>query len=154
MKSMTPQPVHVNPELAILCRGVSEADVEQARKKEGPHANTMVRIYMNDLAADAFKQSASNYAVGAVIVKEKQEERHFDKDWNIVVARAGVGGMVKRAAGFDAEHGDWEYFYFEDPAKIESGKIASCVACHAGASRDNVFGSWANDASPHARSGR
>ena len=51
--------------------------------------------------------------------------------------------MVKRAPGYDPEHGDWEYFYFEDPAKIEQGKIQSCVRCHAGAkATDHVFGTW------------
>jgi hypothetical protein len=55
----------------------------------------------------------------------------------------GVGGMVKRAAGFDPAHGDWEYFYFEDPAHIESGAIATCTGCHASArATDYVFGSW------------
>lgn len=44
----------------------------------------------------------------------------------------------------DAKLGDWEYFYFEDLAKIESGKIASCVNGHEGVKdRDHVFKRWA-----------
>jgi len=56
----------------------------------------------------------------------------------------GVGGMIKRALGYDPEHGDWEYFFYEDPAKIDSGKLGNCIDCHQNASaRDYVFGSWA-----------
>jgi hypothetical protein len=51
--------------------------------------------------------------------------------------------MVKRSSGYDAKHGDWEYFYFENPAKIESGRISSCVQCHDSAKKqDYVFGTW------------
>ncbi|MDB6068335.1 MAG: hypothetical protein JWR26_4543 [Pedosphaera sp.] len=57
----------------------------------------------------------------------------------------GVGGMVKRAPGYDPAHGDWEYFYFDDAAKIQSGRIASCVGCHETAKgKDYVFGTWKN----------
>jgi hypothetical protein len=51
--------------------------------------------------------------------------------------------MIKRPPGYDPDHGNWEFFYFEDPVKIESGKIASCVDCHNIARQDHVFGDWA-----------
>ena len=61
------------------------------------------------------------------------------------------GGMIKRAPGYDPEHGDWEYFFFEDIAKIEHGKIASCVNCHHGAKdKDHVFKAWATPSSAPA----
>jgi hypothetical protein len=57
--------------------------------------------------------------------------------------------MVKRAPGFDSAQGDWEYFYFDDPSKIESGRMASCIECHRTAKQtDYVFGLWANRAAP------
>jgi hypothetical protein len=156
LTSMTKEPVYVNPVLAMLCRGASQRDVENAAKKFGPHAHTSVRIFMNRLAADAFNAKAGTYPEGSIIVKEKRA-MGYDTNDNTGRERAetksGVGGMIKRAKGFDAEHGDWEYFYFEDPAKIESGKIASCEQCHAGAAgKDYVFGNWAkqtaNDLQP------
>ncbi len=50
---------------------------------------------------------------------------------------------MKRSAGYDPEHGDWEYFYFEDRKKIESGPIASCIQCRSSAqAHDYVFGNW------------
>ncbi len=136
--------MYVNLELALLCRGISKEDIDAARARFGPHANTGILIYMNKLAADAFATNASAFPVGAVIVKQKQLRGYTNKDGKQVdEAGAGVGGMVKRSAGYDPKHGDWEYFYFEDRNKIESGRIASCVQCHSSAKdRDHVFGSW------------
>jgi len=52
--------------------------------------------------------------------------------------------MIKRRPGYDPAHGDWEYFYFEDANKVESGKMNSCIQCHSGAAdKDYVFGGWA-----------
>ena len=143
-QQITKTVVFVNPELAMLCRGASKAEVEAARIKFGPHANTGILIYMNKLAADAFTTNANAFPVGAVIVKQKTIHGYTDKDGKRVHERDnGVGGMVKRPSGYDAKHGDWEYFYFEDAAKIESGRISSCVQCHDSAKgKDYVFGTW------------
>jgi len=137
---ITTDVVFVNPELAMLCRGASRAEVEAARAKLGPHAHTGILIYMNRLAADAFATNAGSFPVGSVIVKKKTFLGHRDRE-----ADTGVGGMVKRPVGYDSEHGDWEYFYFENPAKIESGQISTCVQCHSSAKdKDHVFGTWRN----------
>jgi len=141
---ITTNVVYVNPELAILCKGASKEEVESARTRLGPHANTGILIYMNKLAADAFAKKATPFPVGAVVVKRKMIHGYTDKNGRRVGAGgAGVGGMVKRSPGYDPKHGDWEYFYFEDARKIETGRIASCVQCHESArNRDYVFGSW------------
>ena len=144
-RKITPHPVLVNPGLARLCRGAFKSDVERLRAEFGPHAHTEILIYMNDSAAQAFASDQQSYPPGSVIVKQKTLLDYYDETTKKRVRRhpAGVGGMVKRAPGFDAEHGDWEYFYFEDPEKIESGKIASCVDCHQNAkARDYVYGTW------------
>lgn len=143
-EKITPEPVYVNPVLAMLCRGASKQEVEKARGKHGPHANTAVVIQMNALAANAFNADLTHYPLGSVIVKQKSILGYVGEDGKAVrPADNGVGGMIKRQAGYDPAHGDWEYFYFEDPAKIESGRIASCVQCHATAkATDYVFGSW------------
>jgi Cytochrome P460 len=148
LRAMTIDSVYVDPELAMLCAGVSAQQVANARKHKGPHAHTAIRVFMNDLAANAFRQSLTPYPVGAIIVKEKRglsysadPESRDDAGYH---THDGVGGMVKRPQGFDTAHGDWEYFYFENPSEIESGKISSCVACHGAAARtDYVFGDWA-----------
>jgi hypothetical protein len=142
-QAITTQPVLVNPELAMLCVGASTAQVDAARIKFGPHANTAISIYMNDAAANAFRERRS-YPVGAVVVKRKRLMSYGGS--NSVSpgeTENGVGGMVKRSPGYDSAHGDWEYFYYDRPDHIESGQIASCVQCHIGAkTSDYVFGSW------------
>jgi hypothetical protein len=147
LRAMTKEPVYVNPMFAAMCRNVSQEEVEAARKVFGPHANTAVRIYMNDLAADTFGKANPVYPVGAIVVKEKEAMGYSSatQPGSMVLDKGGVGGMIKRPAGYDSAHGDWEYFYFEDPGKVESGKIISCVQCHSGAAgQDYVFGSWAH----------
>jgi Cytochrome P460 len=143
-QQITKSVVFVNPELAMLCRGASKDQVEAARIKFGPHANTGILVYMNKPAADAFATNAYAFPVGAVIVKQKTIQDYTDKDGKRVhEADTGVGGMVKRPSGYDSEHGDWEYFYFEDAKKIETGRISTCVQCHSAAKdKDYVFGTW------------
>ena len=146
-RRMTPEGgVGVDWYLSALCRGVMEFDVKAAQKTHGVHAYSAITIYMNTAAASAFEQHKSTYPPGSVIVKEKTFGSYQKSvtSYETVRPKDGVGGMIKRAPGFDPAHGDWEYFYFEDPAKIENGKISSCIACHAGAAEsDHVFGSWA-----------
>lgn len=133
LRLMTPNPVMVDPTVAASCVGPSPAE------QFGPHFdrfNAAVKMYMNDLAASAFMSRELSgklfqFPVGSVIVKEKLADFR------------GVGGMIKRRPGFDSAHNDWEYFYVEDPAKIEKGAIASCVQCHSRVDqKDYVFGSW------------
>lgn len=140
---ITKDPVEVNPELAILCRGASKEEVDVARTKFGPHANAAVLIYMDKLAATAFNTNSTTFPVGSIIVKQKKVFGYRKNGKWVYDSNDGVGGMVKRPTGYDPAHGDWEYFYFQDPKKIESGRIASCIQCHdAAKEKDHVFGTW------------
>jgi hypothetical protein len=144
-RKMTAGLVFVNPELAMLCIGASREQVESARTTKGPHAHSAVVTYMNEIAARDFRRSPASYAPGAVIVKQKTllSYRGDKSRAGATATDNGVGGMVKRAKGFDPAHGDWEYFYFEDAAKIESGRISSCIKFHdAARGADYVFGTW------------
>ena len=144
MHKMTGESVPVNPEFAMLCRGLDKSEVEKLRETKGPHAYTYVDIYMNRLAANAFKNKQVPYPVGSIFVKDKSALGYWSNDPNDKM-EDGVGGMLKREAGYDPGNGDWEYFYYTDPTKIERGKIKSCVECHAGAkATDHVFGGWAD----------
>jgi hypothetical protein len=141
---VTKEVAFVNFDLLLSCRGATQEEMDAARAKYGPHANAGVLIYMSKSAADAFGSNASAYPVGSVIVKQKTFGGHHGNDGKWIPGGGnGVGGMVKRPAGYDPTHGDWEYFYFEDPKKIDSGRIASCVQCHDSAKeKDHVFGTW------------
>lgn len=143
LRLMTPSRVFVNPALAELCVGASEQDVMDARKEHGPHAHAAVHIFMNEAASKAFQNESPKYPTGSIIVKEKHVLSYELPDGSRTDQQNGVGGMVKRKSGFDAEHGDWEYFYFTDVDKIEHGPIDNCVQCHAAAQQtDFVFGTW------------
>jgi hypothetical protein len=106
-EQITKSVVFVNPELAMLCRGASKEEVDAARIKFGHHANTGILIYMNKLAAEAFGTNTTAFPVGAVVVKQKTIHGYFDKAGKHVrEADTGVGGMVKRAPGYDPAHCD------------------------------------------------
>lgn len=153
---LTEEPVDVDPLLAMLCIGATANQVAQARGQSGPHAFTSVTIYMNDLGAEAFRGGAITYPVGSVVVKEKAAHHYRDEKagepldtdpsgprWS--KAPDGVGGMIKRAPGYDPAHGDWEYFYRDAVTPLEHGRVTSCVKCHSGAAgTDYVFGGWAH----------
>lgn len=145
-RKMTPETVYVNLELLMYCVPVGQARTEEAEERYGPHAQTAIDVYMNAAAASAFPAGRKErYPVGAVVVKEKLilGRAASDPDPEGDRRSVGVGGMIKRAPGFDPAGGDWEYFYFEDPEHIEAGKIESCARCHRGAvGTDFVFGSW------------
>jgi hypothetical protein len=133
-RRMTREPYMVDGWIAALCRDATD-DVEKAKKRDGPHLFATVQIYMNEAAGKALDAKSPVYPEGAVIVKEKLGKN------NEPIA---LGGMLKRAKGFDPEHGDWEYFYAEKGGSFTTGKMENCIECHeAGAkSHDYVFGKW------------
>lgn len=143
---MTEKTVFVNPELALLCRTVTPAEVEATRTLFGPHGNTSILVYMNQTAADALNHHVTPFPVGSVIVKQKVSLGYQRSDGiSVGAGTTGVGGMVKRSPGYDPTHGDWEYFYVEGKEPLESGRLPTCVTCHSSArDRDHVFGTWKN----------
>lgn len=148
LRSMTSEPFLVDADIARLCTAGTQAALDAARERSGPHALSAVRIYMSDAAAKEFVEINPRYPVGSVIVKQKVKWGPAS-DAHGSPSRNGVGGMIKRAPGYDPAHGDWEYFYFEEAAKIERGRIESCIRCHRrAADTDHVFGDWAGKTRP------
>lgn len=139
LEAITPLPVSVSVVAATRCSAITADELVLSESRYGPHAEMFVSIYMNTIAADHSLSSKASFPVGSVIVKEKSVL------WPTGKTRPdGVGGMIKREPGFDATHGDWEYFYYEELGEIERGSITSCVQCHVHAkSTDYVFGYWA-----------
>jgi hypothetical protein len=89
-------------------------------------------IYVKD---GAKRKSNSQFPVGTILVKQSQL-----KDGSLVgVATA----MVKRAKGYNADGGDWEWFMLDPKTgtmvknaqgEVQRGKIGFCIACHTDAS--------------------
>ncbi len=100
------------------------------------HANDWVTIYFDDLAKTADLVSTGKFAVCAKIGKV-----HFRSARGIVPRYLML--MVKMPAGFDPDHGDWWYGYYDisvGAALVEQGAIEGCIKCHKQASgMDYVF---------------
>ncbi|MGV3757359.1 MAG: cytochrome P460 family protein [Verrucomicrobiota bacterium] len=143
-RKMTDRAAEIDPYISFRCSPIMKDEVAEARLEHGPHANTAILVYMNDLAAGTFTNRAQFYPVGSVIVKQKVIKGYYDEKYRQLASRSNaVGGMIKRPVGYDPAHGDWEYFYFEKPAKIERGRLATCVKCHSYAqTTDHVYGTW------------
>jgi hypothetical protein len=53
LRAVTTQPVDVDPGLLGLCRWLSPKEIEEAKKKNGPHAISQIKIYMDESGAEA-----------------------------------------------------------------------------------------------------
>lgn len=137
-KRMTPKPYQVSQAIATLCTSSPAkiaAATEAAAKVHGPHAEALIHVYASEAAARKLDQASSTpYSEGSVIVKEKLGEGK---------AVTAIGGMIKRAKGYDPEHSDWEYFYAEKGGEVTTGRMSNCIQCHSSAkAQDYVFGKW------------
>lgn len=129
-KRLTPVPIFVPAAFAADCTHfVVSEHAEQERA--GPHANVPVNLFVNPQAEKAIGQKLALFPEGVIIVKEKLGKNE---------AVSAVGGMIKRAAGFDPKNGDWEYFYATQSGGFATGRLENCSACHAkAAAADHVF---------------
>jgi hypothetical protein len=138
-KRLTKKPEFLDPDMTDLCRPTyPPATQERAKAHLGPHYRALVHYYANPTAATALSKELKILPEGSVFVKEK-----LSANWEVPAKApvvSGVGGMIKRAAGFDAEHGDWEYFYSDKQGGFTIGKIKNCAECHATVkAKDHVF---------------
>jgi hypothetical protein len=138
LELMTMRPAEAQP--PTLCGVIYDYD---APGTEGPHADGLIKVFMNEQAAEAFGEEKRSYAVGSVVVKQKLSAGGSVTGDSEPLHQTGIGGMIKRDPGYDPQHGDWEYFYTDDETPLQSGRIGNCVDCHENASdRDYVFGTW------------
>ena len=127
---LTKQPHYVAPLTAILCTFPSPELIEREKAATGPHYHARVHIYSNPIAADAITSKLATFPTGAVIVKEKLADDG---------APIAVGGMVKRASGYDTKNGDWEYFYSANTGGFSTGRLQNCAECHAQRKRQTTL---------------
>jgi Cytochrome P460 len=133
LKLLTPTPHLVSATLAELCVTPTPDQYLSAEKdRAGPHANIAVNFYVSTDGAAAMSSTELEFPTGTIVLKEKLSP----SDGQV----AAVGGMVKRAKGFDPENGNWEYFYAAKSGGFQIGKIPNCVSCHARVSAsDHVY---------------
>lgn len=105
-------------------------------KKHGPHYYSAILVRVNPTSFEAFKSGKAPLPVGTTVIKEKHNGMESKGPPNEYAA------MVKREAGYDPAHGDWEYVYVVrgPEKKVTRGKLDSCIDCHANkAEQDYVF---------------
>lgn len=130
---LTASPRYVAPLTALLCRMPAKETFDREQAITGPHTRVSVHLYVNAEAATAIADRAAEFPANAVIVKEKLGPNNTVAD---------IGGMIKRAPGYDPANGDWEFFFHAADGAFASGKLANCIECHNGGKRDHVFSAW------------
>jgi hypothetical protein len=130
----TDEPEPISSEIFGLCRAPSAAEQQFAESVHGKELYLLDWLNEEAQAGYAEKGNAA-FPVGAAIVKEKLVRSGTSYE----VAALGI--MIKRAAGFDSAHGDWEFGYWEPAAGLVAGasEATYCGACHASSSTDFVF---------------
>lgn len=128
------EPEPISAEIFSLCRAPTAAEQAFA---ESVHGKELYLLdWLNEGAEARYAELGSApFPVGAAIVKEKLVRSGTSYD----VAALGI--MIKRAPGFDAAHGDWEFGYWEPKTGLVAGESETtyCGACHASSSTDFVF---------------
>lgn len=138
-RRLTKAPELLDSNFTDLCRPVVQP-YEKAKAGLGPHYRASVHYYANPAAAAALTQKQKSLPEGSVIVKTKQADNWHLEEPGKEPAVSGIGGMIKRKAGYDPVHGDWEYFYADATTPFTTGKLESCVACHTKAkAEDSLF---------------
>ncbi|RMH42247.1 MAG: hypothetical protein D6689_08740, partial [Deltaproteobacteria bacterium] len=111
--------------------------VNAARFVSKGHRSAWVDVYVDSAAvADKYNAKSGPYPVGARIAKVQYKSA----DDTTPVA---ITAMVKMAAGYDDENGNWWYGVYDASGTkaMKAGKIDMCINCHDQASdRDYVFG--------------
>lgn len=82
-------------------------------------------VYVTADAKAPIESGKGRYGEGAVIVKAKLESAEAEGAILYTVMR-------KMAAGYDPEHGDWEYAVLDGTNNrvLSRGRIDSCIECH------------------------
>ncbi|HEX8834498.1 MAG TPA: cytochrome P460 family protein [Abditibacteriaceae bacterium] len=117
------KPHFVAAPLAVAC---APAPMTRERATPNPHADKWVRVWVNETGrVPLLQQKTPVFPRGAVIVKEKLATANSQKPELLTV-------MIKRAAGFDAKNGDWEYYVMNGEAtRVRAGgKLQNCQGCH------------------------
>jgi hypothetical protein len=141
----TAEPIPVDFKAPEFCRAPITPGSDQA-KAHGPHFKPAIVVRVNPEAIDPFK-SHKSVPVGSTVVKEK----HPSLDGKGPPQE--YAAMIRREAGYDPAHGDWEYLYVVQgkPHVITRGKLGSCIDCHEGKKdQDYLFRTYLPAAPPPA----
>lgn len=89
----------------------------------GPHIKPGIHVYANELALGKVRTGAARYPVGALLVKEKFEQKQDKKP--------GIITVMEKVANTGAVD-DWQFHMIRlsDRSIVREGLKRSCVSCH------------------------
>lgn len=117
---VTETPHRMADSTAALCKILYNTNIH-----EGAGDPAYCHIHVTENGKKTLLSGEGTYPVGTVIVKSKLENPKSREAILYTVMR-------KRAAGYDPEHGDWEYAVLEGRTNrvLSRGRIDSCIDCH------------------------
>ena len=90
------------------------------------HAAT-IRVWVNEVGADAYLADENPLPVGSVVVKEEYAGADCSDDADLVAWSV----MRKESAGFDAEARDWRFQESAAPSRrVTIDGNSTCLPCH------------------------
>ena len=105
----------------------TKTNEKQFRSK--PH-KAMITNWVNATGAKTFRSGKGTFPAGSVIAKEGWKK-----------GKLALVFFMEKRAGYDKDNANWWYGTVSVSGKVmNSGKVASCASCHAGADNDYVFG--------------
>ncbi len=114
---------------------------------ESESHNAYVDIYVNKTAEAAYRERKTLFPVGSEVYKPLYPTPEKKEIALLVIMR-------KMAPGYDNEHNDWWYGVYDGSGRegYHTGKIRSCIACHAQAREtDYMFSTSVMDRIEHGR---
>lgn len=90
----------------------------------------MITNWVNATGVKTFRSGRGVFRTGSVIAKEGWKK-----------GKLALVFFMEKRAGYDKDNANWWYGTVSAGGKVmNSGKVASCAGCHAGADNDHVFG--------------
>lgn len=122
MHRVTEKPHKMDIAVAFLCTIPTGPEAKSPHRL--PKDSAYCNVFVNDEAKQPLLKGEGAYPVGAYIVKQKL--RSADSTRGVLYTT-----MRKREAGYDPEHGDWEYAVRDGQGLVlAEGRIGSCIECH------------------------
>jgi hypothetical protein len=132
-KAVNPEPIAVQDRRWAACGPARRANDPQ---DANPHMGGFINVYVNAAGRDAYlSDKLPRFETGTVIVKEKMTTAKAKTEPH------ELGVMIKRAAGYAPEGGDWQYLFVNSVGTVrEAQATVNCAGCHkSAAGRDYVF---------------
>lgn len=90
------------------------------------HGGVSMRVLANPVAVDAYLGEENPLPVGSVIIKEEFNAADCNDDSKL----GRWAAMRKQPAGFDDEHGNWQWQWVNRNRTVATDNKLACIGCH------------------------